>query len=349
MRTMGGWAVVLVVALVGCGDDDGGDTDAGHTCLDCGIDGGRPADAGGDADAAAADAAVPTDGGTDAGPMDAGPPPDPLEGAGDAELVQAGFDFLEGPQWRTAEGDLLFSDIPANTIYRLVEPDTITPFRNPSDNANGLALDTEGRLLAAEHGSRTVTRTLAGGSREPIAETYMGDQLNSPNDLEVRSDGTIYFTDPPYGLGGRTREVAFNGVYRLEPDGTLHAEHEGAVSSRPNGIALSPDETVLYVADTASGDVTAWDVGTDGSLSGMRHFATTAGGPDGMAVDEWGNLYVTSSAGVEVFAPDGTEWGTLTVPMQPANCGFGGDDLMTLYVTAREGLYRVAMPVRGIP
>lgn len=353
MHVVGRWYVSLVVVTfglvaAGCGDDDGGPTDGGAG------DGGPAPDGGPDrmdsgTDGGAGDGGTAVDGGRDAGPTDAGPPPDPLEGAGEPELVQGGFEFLEGPQWRGAEGDLLFSDIPANIIYRLVEPDTITPFRDPSDNANGLALDPDGRPLAAEHGSRQVTRTLGDGSREPVASTFEGDQLNSPNDIAVRSDGTIYFTDPPYGLSGRTRELSFNGVFRLAPGGTLTAEHEGAESSRPNGIALSPDETVLYVADTASGDVTAWDVAADGSLSGMGHFATTAGGPDGMAVDEWGNLYVTSADGVEVFAPDGSRWGAIGFPMGPANCAFGGDDLQTLYVTAQEGLYRVRLPVVGLP
>ena len=336
----------MVILLAACGDDDGaGTTDGGR-------DAAMPSDSGGlDAgarDGGSVDGGPIADGGTDAGPVDAGPPPDPLDGAGTPELVQGGFTFLEGPQWRVAEGDLLFTDIPANTIHRLDSDGTVTDFRTPSQNTNGLEIDPMGRVLMAEHSGRQVTRTTDGTTIDPVASTYMGDRFNSPNDLVARSDGTIYFTDPPYGLMG-PREIDFNGVFRVEPDGTVHAEWEGALSSRPNGIGLSPDESVLYMADTASGDITAWDVAEDGSLSGERLFASTAGGPDGMAIDVWGNVWVTSSDGVEVFAPDGSRWGNIDFPMQPANCAFGGADLMTLYVTARTALYRVSVPVVGIP
>ena len=337
--------VSMVVILAACGDDDG-------VTLDAGRDAATGADAGGiDAgprDGGGIDAAEPSDGGADAGPFDAGPPPDPLDGVGAPELVEGGFDFLEGPQWRVAEGDLLFTDIPANTVHRLDATDTVSNFRTPSANTNGLEIDPMGRVLMAEHSGRQVTRTVDGTTIEAVASTYMGDRFNSPNDLVARSDSTIYFTDPPYGLMG-PREIDFNGVFRVEPDGTVHAEWEGALSSRPNGIGLSPDESILYMADTASGDITAWDVASDGSLSGERLFASTAGGPDGMAIDVWGNVWVTSSDGVEVFAPDGSRWGNIDFPMQPANCAFGGDDRMTLYVTARTALYRVSVPVVGIP
>ena len=288
------------------------------------------------------------DGGADAGDADAGPPTNPLDGAAEPELVSEGFQFLEGPRWIPAEGVLRFTDIPANTIYELSPPDAITEWRNPSGAANGLAVDAQGRLLAAEHGGRRVSVTVD-GSAETLVDEFEGNTFNSPNDLVVHSDGTVYFTDPPYGLGGRSREVSFNGLYRYVPDSeTLVAEWRGdADNSRPNGVVLSPDESRLYLADTSAGRIYRFDVADDGSLSNERDFAQVPN-PDGMAVDVEGNLYVAGRNGVAVIAPDGTEWGTLSLPRIPANCAFGGADGQTLYVTAREGLYRVQMSIQGI-
>lgn len=321
-------AVALFVLAAACGGDgDTGDDD--YICLTC------------------------PDAGHDAGPgPDASPGPDarpgggdPLADIGEVELVMEGFQFLEGPVWRP-DGVLLFSDIPANTIYQLEPPATITSFRNPSGNANGLANDIDGLLLAAEHGNRRVSRTEAGGDVVTVADTYQGDRLNSPNDLAVRSDGTIYFTDPPYGIDPADQELAFNGVFRVDPDGTLTAEWEGPLSSRPNGIGLSPDESTLYVADT-TGVVRAYDVAADGTLSGERTFAADTPGADGMAIDADGNVFVTTSAGVRVFAPDGTEWGTISVPRTPANVTFADADGRSLVITARQGLYTLRVPIPG--
>jgi gluconolactonase len=329
------------LAFAACGDDGG--TDGGTTRdsapIDVGADAARDAEVDAlreDTSADAPDGALP-------------PPRDPFDGAGELEPVQSGFEFLEGPRWRDSEGVLLFTDIPANTIYRLAPPDAIDVFRMPSDNANGLANDADGLLLAAEHGTGRVSRTLAGGTVETVAERYMGDRLSSPNDIAVRSDGTLYFTDPPYGLSGRTQEVPFNGVYRVAPDGTLTAEWMGALDSRPNGIVLSPDQDLLYVADTSAGKVRVYDVSIDGSLSGERDFVTDTPGADGMAIDETGNLYVTTSDGVKVFSREAMTWGTIEVPQVPANCGFGDADHQTLYITARTTLYRVRIPIRGLP
>jgi sugar lactone lactonase YvrE len=337
--------LLLTLYTPGCGDDGAIDDDTGP-----------PTDSGRDApiDSSMIDSAVLDtafgDSSLDAPGDTALPPPrDPFDGIGAVEMVQGGFSFIEGPHWRAADGVLLFTDIPATTIHRLSPPSTIDVFRTPSDSANGLGTDGAGLLLAAEHGARRVSRTLSDGSVESVATSYMGDQLNSPNDLAVRSDGTIYFTDPPYGLAGRPREVAFNGVYRVAPDGSLTAEWMGPAASRPNGISLSPDQGVLYVADTAGGLVRAYDVAADGSLSGEREFVTDTPGADGMAVDETGNLYVTTANGVQVYSSDGTSWGTIDVPMVPANCAFGDDDYQTLYITARSTLYRVRISIRGLP
>lgn len=316
------WLLWLVV-VAGCGDDGAARVDAsGATDASPGID-------------------APLD------PADAAVPRDPLVGAGTAMLLQAGFQFIEGPVWRPASSVLLFSDIQGNTIYRLTPPSSIDTFRADSGNSNGLVEDENGLLLAAEHGNRRVSRTTAGGQIVDVATMYQGMRLNSPNDIAVRSDGTIYFTDPPYGISPGDQELGFNGVFRVPPGGGLVAEWQGALSSRPNGILLSPDESVLYVADT-EGPVRAYDVAGDGTLSGERVFTSDVTGADGMCMDETGNVFVTTSSGVEAFAPNGSLWGTIAVPEQPANCTFGGSDYRTMYITARTGLYSVAMVIPGI-
>ncbi len=317
--------------------------------LACGL---GACDSGDDAPAADADVSGPDapPGSPDARPADAGPLVDPLVGIGQVTLVDDGYMFLEGPQWVPARGVLLFSDIPANKIYELTPGQPIEEFRPMSDNSNGLALDPDGRLLAAEHGLRRVSRTLANGTIETVAGTYMTKKLNSPNDVIARSDGTIYFTDPPYGIADGQRELDFIGVFRVPAAGGAPvAEWQGALDKRPNGIALSPDESTLYVADTDDGVVRAFAVAASGALSGERLVVASVPNPDGMAVDAAGNLFVTASDGVHVYEPDGTPWGTIATPgMQAANCAFGGADGKTLYITAREHLYQVQLVNPGL-
>lgn len=270
---------------------------------------------------------------------------DPLAGIGMVELVGGGFQFTEGPQWREAEADLVFTDIPASTIYRY-QPGGGAPVAlvSPSNNANGLAVDGNGALIAAEHGSRSVTRAGA-----PIASMFEGKRLNSPNDVIVGAGGTIYFTDPPFGIQANQRELGFMGVFRIAPDGTLTAEHRGPLTSGPNGIGLSPDGGILYVADSADGNLYRYPIQLSGALGPRSALAQTAGTPDGLAVDIGGNIFVTTSAGVEVFSPTGSRWGAIAVPMQPANCAFGDADHRTLYITARTALYRVRLAHPGLP
>ncbi len=272
------------------------------------------------------------------------------------DCVATGFTFTEGPVWRG--DDLLFSDIPNNRTIRyrpLPEGPEITTFRTPSGNANGLTLDRQGRLLACEHSGRRVSRVDESGRAETVVDSYKGKRLNSPNDVVVRSDGSIFFTDPPYGLrnGTEGKELDFNGVYRIDPGGELHLLVDDF--DRPNGLAFTPDERRLLIDDTVRGHIRVFDVAGDGSLSNGRVFAELKGAPgergapDGMKVDSEGNVYCTGPAGVWVFDPNGRFLGRIVTPEVPANLAWGDPDWRTLYITARTSLYRIRLAVPGIP
>ncbi len=261
-----------------------------------------------------------------------------------------GLQFTEGPVWRP-EGYLLFSDIPANRIVKY-SPDSgaAETYLSPSGNSNGLTLDREGRLMACEHTGRRVSRQGADGGMETVASHWNGKRLNSPNDLVVHSSGAVFFTDPPYGISPEDAEIGFNGVYRIDADGSVNllANEFG----RPNGIAFSPDESTLYVDDTERRNVRSFEVGDDLYIFGDRVLidmdADEAGSPDGMKVDTLGNLYVTGAGGVWVVSAAGERLGVIAFPELPANVGFGGADGKTLFVTARTGLYSVRVGVAGI-
>ncbi len=257
--------------------------------------------------------------------------------------------FTEGPVWHH-EGYLLFSDIPANKIYKWSPDGKLEVYRSPSGNSNGLTLDQQGRLIACEHGNRRVSRTETDGQIVCLADKYQDKRLNSPNDVVVKSDGSIYFTDPPYGVQPDQRELDFQGVYRIDPDGTLRLLVDDF--EKPNGIVFSPDEKILYVADTERKHVRAFDVQPDGSLANSRVFADLSAekihGPDGMKVDVNGNLYVTSGV-VWIFNSEGKHLGNIVTPEAPANCAFGDDDYKTLFITARTSVYKVRLKVQGLP
>ena len=274
----------------------------------------------------------------------------PLRGRGPVTLVAEGFQFTEGPLWR---GDhLLFSDIDADQILRLDPPLQIGSFRSPSGRANGLALDGQGLLLAAEHGPRRLSQTQANGQVVTLSDRYQGMRYNSPNDLVVADNGQIYFTDPDYGLADPgQRELPFNGLFRRNPDGSVVAEWEGAIGfNQPNGVALSPAQDLLYLTDTQAGQLLAWDRAADGSLSNPRVLAEGLPIADGLCVDTQGNVLVaTWGNGIQIHAPDGTPWGAISLPRQATNCAFGDSDGRTLYVTAQQGLYRLRLPLAGEP
>lgn len=270
--------------------------------------------------------------------------------SGEPEKLVSGFQFLEGPVWQE-EGALYFSDIPANRTYRWTEEGGATVWCEPTGNANGMTLDRAGSLLRCEHTGRRVARVAPDTSTTTVAESYHGKRLNSPNDIVVKSDGVIYFTDPPYGIKPEEREQPCNGVYRVFPDGTIELLADDF--DRPNGLAFSPDESILYIDDSPRRHVRAFDVRADGTITNSRIIADMdhpqPGSPDGMKIDTEGNLYVTGATGVWVFEPDGTLLGVIATPERPANCAWGDDDRKSLYLTAQTSLYRIRTKVAGMP
>ena len=289
------------------------------------------------------------------------------------EILGKGFDWAEGPVWVREGGYLLFSDIPPNSIYRFKPGEGVSLFMRPSGytgktvregepGSNGLTLDAQGRLVLCEHGDRRIARLESldrpNGPKTTLAHTYQGKRFNSPNDLVYRSNGDLYFTDPPYGLekgmDDPAKELDFQGVYRLEPSGKLTLLSK--VISRPNGIAFSPDQRTLYVANSDGQDPVwyAFDVLPDGLVTNRRVFHDSRswgegklGGPDGMKVDVQGNVFATGPGGVCVFAPDGTHLGTINTTQRTANCAWG-DDGATLYMTADMYLLRIRTKTKGL-
>lgn len=256
------------------------------------------------------------------------------------EKIWGGFQFVEGPVWVDTLG-LLFSDIDGNTVYRWSLDSTISEYLSPSGNSNGLALDKQGRLLLAQHGERQVARQEDNGTLTPLATHYEGKRLNSPNDLAVRSDGSIFFTDPPYGISSAQAELGFNGIYRISPAGDLQLLDN--TFYRPNGIAFSPDESKLYVAECEATRIYVWDVVNDSTIANKRVFAdiSLSGGFDGMKLDSAGFLYSTGPTGIWIFSPEGESVDTIKVPEQTTNCGWGGAQRDVLYVTSGKSIYSI--------
>ena len=281
------------------------------------------------------------------------------------EVLSEGHEWVEGPVWVPALQSILYSDIPNNAIYRWSEGEGASLWLQPAgytgevqregeSGSNGLLLDVEGRLVLAQHGDRRIARLIAPwDAPEPNFETlageYEGMRFNSPNDVATRSNGDLYFTDPPYGLEGgvEPKELDFQGVYRLATDGSLTLLIDDL--SRPNGIAFSPDQSILYVASSDGANqpvVMAYDVETDGNISNGRVFFESWG--DGMAVDQQGNVYLTGpGGGVLIITANGEHLGTLLAPPRTSNATFG-EDGSTLFITANTRLVRIRLNVKGV-
>jgi gluconolactonase len=299
------------------------------------------------------------------------------------EKVKSGLGFAEGPVWvqEGGSGYLLFSDIPANAIFKMLANGETTKFSDRSGytgsedpdvrgigainnngiaevkliGSNGIAIDPQGRIVFCAHGDRSVVR-LENGKRTVLAERYQGKRLNSPNDLVFKSDGSLYFTDHVAGLRARdkdpNKELPFQGVFLLK-DGKLQLVIDNL--GLPNGIALSPDEKVLYVGSlngTDSKVLMRYDVRPDSTVAGGRVFFDmsadkSADNPDGMKVDEKGNVYATGPGGVWIISPQGKHLGTIRTPELPANLAFGDADRRTIYMTARTSIYRIRGQIPG--
>lgn len=259
------------------------------------------------------------------------------------EKIASGFQFVEGPLWK--DSTLLFSDISANTIYQWT-PGTAktTVYLKPSNSSNGLTLDKQGRLVFCQMGYRRVARIEANGTQTALASMYNGKKLNSPNDVVVKSDGAIFFTDPPLNIpAGQKQELSFSGIFRISPFGDLQLLDSSL--AQPNGICFSPDESKLYVNNSAEKAIYVWDVVNDSTISDRRVFANMrpTGYADGMKVDSAGNLFSAGPLGIWVFAPDGTVLDTILIPTQTSNCNWGDADGKTLYITSSNSVYRIRL------
>ena len=299
------------------------------------------------------------------------------------DRVAEGFKWPEGPIW-VHSGYLLFAEIPSNSIRKWMPDGKVSvfmqpsghsgpePFDGPEPGSNGMTLDDQGRLTAAGHAARSVFRLESlekGGTKTVLAERYQGKRLNSPNDLVYHSDGSLYFTDPPYGLPSQSdtdpqKELPFNGVFRI-PNATSHPAGAPPDDSklqliikdltRPNGIAFSPDEKHLYIAvsDRNRKIWMRYDVQADGSVANGKVLLdatsnTAEGSPDGIKVDRKGNLYGSGPGGLWVISSDGKHLGTLRIPEKVSNCNWGGADGKDLYITASSSIYRVRLAIPGV-
>jgi gluconolactonase len=264
--------------------------------------------------------------------------------------IAADMKFIEGPVWTDADGGyLVFSDIPNSELKRWDAKNGLTTFRHPSNQTNGNTRDREGRLVSCEHEARRVTRTESDGSVAVLVDAYQGEKFNSPNDVVVKSDGSIWFTDPSYGLAkGQKPDLDKHFVFRFDPE-TKELKTVADDFDQPNGLCFSPDERKLYIADSGKPrHIRAFDVKPDGSLAGGEVLCVIDKGvPDGIRCDEKGNIWSSAGDGVQVFSPDGKLILKIAVPESPANLCFGGADGKTLFITARTSLYSIETNVSG--
>lgn len=266
----------------------------------------------------------------------------------------------EGPVYFKEDDSVVWSDVNGNCVFRWSASDGVSIIRKPSHYQNGNYRDTEGRLVACSHGDRAIVRREHNGEWQILVGRYQGNRLNSPNDLVVKSDGTIWFTDPPFGLTqpnqgyGGDEEQPGSFVYRFDPE-TREIDAVITEMERPNGIAFSPDESLLYVSDTSAFEhpqehhyIRVYDVVDNRRVANSRIFATVSPGqPDGFRVDECGNIFTSSSDSVQVYAPDGTRLGKILVPETCANLTFGGKEGNRLFIAAGKSLYAIELNTRG--
>ena len=285
---------------------------------------------------------------------------DLVEGA-EVEKVASGFTFTEGPVWVPDGQYLLFSDMPADTRRRWDEQNGVQVVASPSNKSNGLTLDADGRLVVCEHSTSAVVRMDPSGTgegREVLATHFEGKELNSPNDVVVKSDGSVWFSDPWYGRmpvfgEERERELGWQAVFRIPPGGGEPQLVVGREDyEQPNGLCFSPDESLLYVNDTPGAFIDVYDVQDDGTLANRRSFFKGIGDgvvengiPDGMKCDEQGNVWVTGPGGVWVFSPEGEHLGTINVPENVGNLTWGGADWKTLFMPSSTSLYTIRTKV----
>lgn len=268
-----------------------------------------------------------------------------VEERAEPELIVEGFKFTEGPFWHP-DGYLLFSDIPANTIYKW-QPgsESASTYISPSGSSNGITWDpVQNRVVVAQHSGKI--SAIKDDSLHVLASAYENKRLNSPNDVAVSSDGAIYFTDPPFGVSEEDKELEINGVYRLKSNGQVELLYDGL--ARPNGIVFSPDEQTMYVNDLSSGEILSFDVTSDGNVSLPSAFANVgaasdSGAADGMVVDSEGRLYSTGPGGIYVFSPTGQQVDMIELPVRATNLEWGPDGESVLYISTPNAIYRLQM------
>ncbi len=270
----------------------------------------------------------------------------------EAQRLATDFVFTEGPVWHP-DGHWLFVDVRRSLMFRVSPSGDLETFRENTNGANGLTFDLQGRLTMCEGDGRRISRQEPDGSMTTLTETSDGKRLNRPNDLVTRADGSVYFTNPGGRIEAADREIDFSGVHRIKPDGAVDVVIDDF--EYPNGLAFSPDESVMYVANTREAmRIMAYDVRADGSLSNARVFADMSsdepdGVPDGMKVDVEGRVYCTGPGGCWVFDADGSKLGTIRLPEIPSNCAWGGPDNRTMFFTARTSVYSLRMKTSGTP